>query len=224
MVRRPPRRLKRGSKKKTDIRSKPKKSVKRKLTNKTAKRKLDIKLVSKGIYKIEVAILIIGGLSLLIIWMIVKTTSVMNQLNWQTLKSADSLLTYDAVDINQAKAIGPVGRLKKEIIGYDKAASDLQLYILNDYKQYKKSCMANGYLVDKIAYELVEFTYNQFALISMDCGGKEYKILKKIDDQWKVIYSSSMTIPCSLVNDFGVPQAISYQCLNNGTLYVNPNP
>lgn len=142
----------------------------------------------------------------------------------QTVISADSLLAYDDYQIEVARIIGDNQQLSQEINGFQSAPKDLQVYAINDYKKLKKSCIVNGQIIGKVGYAIESVVYDKFALIGRDCNGRQPSILAKISGIWTVVYSSNVTIPCSLVNDFDLPKGVSQECTTNGVTYINPNP
>lgn len=144
--------------------------------------------------------------------------------NKSIVKSADGMLAYDTQDIKTAGLVGTVNQLKKEIKGFNKASSDFQVYMIKDYKTYKKNCVVNGEMTGSVTYELTSFAYNSYALINKGCNGNNQVILKKFQNKWSVIYSGNETVSCEIVNEFNIPQPISYNCQTNGKVFVNPNP
>jgi hypothetical protein len=145
---------------------------------------------------------------------------VFNQVNI----AANGLLVYSKNDIAVANLLGSRQQLINEITGWQSAPSDLQDYVFDDYKAFKKTCIVNGQLIAKTTYNIKSVVYDKYALVGKYCNGVQNNVLAKISNKWTVIYSNNNMIPCSLVNDFNVPKGISYFCATDGTTYVNPNP
>jgi hypothetical protein len=140
------------------------------------------------------------------------------------LISADNLLAYNEDQIAIADLVGTRKQLISEVAGYQSAPTDLQDYVLKDYRAFKKTCIANFQLLDDTKYFIKNVVYDKYALVSKYCDGVQNNILAKINDVWTVIYNGNALIPCSLVNDFSIPQGVSMRCTLNGTSYLNPNP
>lgn len=204
------------------------KSVPKKVIAKTAlkhksKAKKHYRKVSKRIGKTELLFLILFSVLFITVWWVMHSVSEANRLNRLALKSSETM-PYSEQDIKTAGIVGTVKQLKSEIKGWDKVSGDIHPYILRDYKQYKKDCVVNGQLAGEVSYELVNMTYNSYALVKKGCNGVTSEILKRFDNGWAVVYSGSAMIPCGLVNDLDIPQPVSYNCIDNGVVYVNPNP
>lgn len=143
---------------------------------------------------------------------------------YQSTRNASSMLAYDKAQIRTAKIVGPDKQLKKEIINYQKAPNDLQNYVLNDYRNLKKNCVVNGDLVGQSYYKITAVAYSGFAIVSKGCNGEENNVLAKLSGNWASVFRGNDLIPCSIVNDYDIPQTISHNCQTNNTKFLNPNP
>lgn len=219
----PARKIRRKNIKKPRL--KPAKPSSKKLIKRATKKSANSKkkLATKTPLSVLLMIFFVS-IVLVILWTLLHTNAETDRINKQIIKSADSMLFYDANDIKTASIVGTIKQLKSEIVGWSKGNGDLHQYMIRDYKQYKKACIVNGMLAGDVYYELVNMTYNSYALIKKGCNGTESYVLKKFKTGWAVIYSGNELISCKLVNDFDIPQSISYNCVNNGVVYVNPNP
>lgn len=122
------------------------------------------------------------------------------------------------------KLLGSKSNYPNEIINYQSAPEDLQVYVLRDYTLHKANCIVNGQFVGTLHYEIVNVVYDQFARISKDCNGADTEILAKISNKWTVIVSGNDLPLCKDVNAFTIPQGISYKCRDGFVTYTNPNP
>ena len=153
----------------------------------------------------------------------------------QALKQADAMLedaknvagsAYVAVkqEANLIKIIGSNRQRASEIVNYQSAPAELQKFIMADYRQFKKQCIANATLSDDVGYELSSVIYDSFAVAKRSCNGTDTAIFKKFDEKWAVVFSGNIDPPCSLVNDLEIPQGASMYCAQDGVRYVNANP
>lgn len=161
---------------------------------------------------------VVTGLSVL---QSVRTT---NTLLDRAAKQANVPFLIAKKEADLIRIIGTSTKRQAEIENYQSAPADLQAFMMKDYRQFKEQCIAAGALPDDVGYKVENVIYDSYAIIKRSCNGAETAIAKKFENGWAIAFSGNVLPPCSLINDYDIPQGASYYCQQNGITYINPNP
>ena len=151
----------------------------------------------------------------------VKTT---NTLLDKAAKQANVPFLIAKKEADLIRIIGTSTKRQAEIENYQSAPADLQAFMMKDYRQFKEQCIAAGALPDDVGYKVENVIYDSYAIIKRSCSGTETAIAKKFENGWAIAFSGNVLPPCSLINDYDIPQGASYYCQQNSITYINPNP
>lgn len=211
---------------KTAVAAKPKKSPKKQ--KKHIRKKNSIAKYFKLRIKQRTFALIVASVAIVAIVIVWLTAS---QAVLQANKMFDSAQSvagsaYEAVkqEAELVKIIGNNDQRAREIVNYQSAPAELQKFIMADYRQFKKLCIANGVLSDDVGYELSGVIYDSYAVAKRSCNGTETVIFKNFNKNWALVFSGNIDPPCTLVNDLEIPQGAAMYCAQDGVRYVNANP
>jgi hypothetical protein len=136
----------------------------------------------------------------------------------------DNPPTTEVPGSKEAKIIGTDKKLETEITNFQSAPTDLQAYILKTYRDFKKDCIVNDQPRKDVSYKLESTVYDAYAKASRNCGGQETVLLKKFENGWAEVFIGNTLPPCSLVNDLTLPKGLINKCIDDKTIYLNPNP
>ncbi len=200
----------------------PKKKVKK------SKPKVHIKKYARIRVRRSVFVMVVVAtlsIAVAITWIVVKQSILETNKSLQaSAKTANGMFIAAKTEADLIRIIGTKKQRASEIINFQSAPVDLQKFIMDDYKTFKKQCTVNGKISSDVGYELKSVIYDAYAVVKRTCNGTDTAILKKFGATWAIAFSGNVLPPCTVTNDLDIPQGASYYCTQDGGTYVNPNP